>query len=196
MASFEILVKGFAREVAGKTIATSTAVLVEDAGKKIIVDPGMHRKLLLQALKARGLAPEDIDYVILTHYHLDHSLLAGIFENAKILDDGEVYTWNGEIYSHEGIVPGTDVKIIPTPGHALFHCSVLFNTEEYGTVAVAGDLWWWQENEKQEVTAEKLLQKPDPYVKNWEKLVESRKKILELADYIIPGHGEPFGVEK
>ncbi len=90
---------------------------------------------------------------------MDHSLLAGIFEDAVILDDGEVYTWSGEIYSHDGRVPGTDIRIIPTPGHALFHCSVLFSTQEYGTVAVVGDLWWWKEDEKQETTVEALLKK-------------------------------------
>jgi glyoxylase-like metal-dependent hydrolase (beta-lactamase superfamily II) len=36
----------------------------------------------------------------------------------------------------------------------------------------------------------------DPYVKDKEKLKESRKKILEIADYVIPGHGKMFKVEK
>jgi hypothetical protein len=27
------------------------------------------------------------------------------------------------------------------------------------------------------------------------KLIESRKKLLEIADFIIPGHGKIFGVK-
>ena len=36
----------------------------------------------------------------------------------------------------------------------------------------------------------------DPYMKNEKQLMESRNKILEIADYIIPGHGKMFKVEK
>ena len=36
----------------------------------------------------------------------------------------------------------------------------------------------------------------DPYASDMKKLKESRKKLLELADYIIPGHGKMFKVEK
>ena len=31
---------------------------------------------------------------------------------------------------------------------------------------------------------------------NIQKLIASRKKLLELADYIIPGHGKMFKVEE
>jgi len=31
---------------------------------------------------------------------------------------------------------------------------------------------------------------------NTETLIASRKKIIEVADYIIPGHGKMFKVEK
>jgi len=36
----------------------------------------------------------------------------------------------------------------------------------------------------------------DPYVKNKEDLMKSRKKVVEIADYIIPGHGKMFKVGK
>jgi len=41
-----------------------------------------------------------------------------------------------------------------------------------------------------------LLEHKDPYVKDARALEESREKILNLADYIIPGHGEMFKVKK
>ena len=156
----------------------------------------MDRKLLFDVLKKEGLSTPNINYVILTHYHLDHSLLSGIFENAKILDNGEIYSWDGKIENHGGKVPGTNIKIIKTPGHDMFHCSVFVETKKFGKVAVVGDVFWWSDEQEQKTDKESLMKHEDPYVKNKEQLLESRKKVLEFADFIIPGHGEMFKVEK
>jgi len=141
MAEVKVLVEGYAREENGVELASSTTTLIHEGKLKIIIDPGMNRKMLLDALKKEGLSPSDIDYVILTHYHLDHTLLAGIFEKAKVLDNSDVYSFNGEIGEHEGKVPGTDIKIIKTPGHDMFHCSVIAKTKEHGTVVIAADVF-------------------------------------------------------
>jgi len=196
MAEVKILIEGYVKEENGSEFASSTTTLIQENGLNIIVDPGMNRKMLLEALKKENLSTPDINYVILTHYHLDHSLLAGIFENAKILDDGEIYSWNGKIESHDGKVPGTSIEIIKTPGHDLFHCSVLAKTEKFGKVVIAGDVFWWSDKEEQKTNKESLLKHEDPYAKNKEQLTESRKKVLEIADYIVPGHGKMFKVGK
>jgi len=193
MAEVKILVQGFGRkEKAGWKSVTSTATLIKDNGLNIIIDPGMNRKLLLTALKKENLFLNQIDYIILTHYHLDHSLLAGVFEKAKILDDEEIYSWDGKIEEHQGKIPRTEIEIIKTPGHDLFHCSVLVKTKDFGKIAIIGDVFWWRENEEQKTDKESLMNHEDPYVKNQEDLINSRKKILEIADYIIPGHGKMF----
>lgn len=66
---------------------------------------------------------------------------------------------------------------------------MIVKTEE-GVYAVAGDVFWWLNNEKQEIN----IDKPDndPEHMNIQKLIKSRKKLLEIADYIIPGHGKMF----
>jgi len=196
MAKIKILVEGYARKKRGRIFASATCTLIQEENLNIIVDPGMDRKALLKALKREKLSPSDINYVILTHYHLDHSLLAGIFERAKILDDGEIYSFDGEIKEHNGKVPGTNIKIIETPGHDIFHCSVLVKTKEFSKIAIVGDVFWWKDEEKQKTDRKSLLSHKDPYVKNKKQLLESRKKILKMADYIIPGHGKMFKVEK
>ena len=192
MAEVKILVQGYVKEKNGAEFASSTTSLIQEMDLNIIVDPGMNRKLLLEALKKENLSLDKINYVILTHYHLDHSLLAGIFENAKILDNGEMYSWDGKIETHDGKVPGTDVEIIKTPGHDMFHCSVLVKTNEFGKVIIAGDVFWWEDDEEQKTDRESLIRHKDPYMKNKEELMKSRKKVLEMADYIIPGHGPMF----
>ena len=196
MAEVKILIEGYAKEEKGFELASSTTTLIKENGINIIVDPGMNRKLLLKALKKEKLPPNKINYVILTHYHLDHTLLTGIFENAIVLDNGEFYSFNGKIESHEGKIPGTNIEIIRTPGHDMFHCSVLVRDNKLGNVAIVGDVFWWRNNEKQETEKESLISHEDPYMKNKEELMSSRKKILELADYIIPGHGKMFKVKK
>ncbi len=196
MNKVKVLIEGYAKEENGAEFASSTTTLIKEGDLNIIVDPGMNRKLLLECLEKEGLSLEKINYVILTHYHLDHSLLAGIFENAKILDNGDICSWDGKIEAHGGRIPGTNIEIIKTPGHDMFHCSVVDKTEDIGTVVIAGDVFWWADDEEQKTDRESLLAHEDPYMKNKEELTESRKKILEIADYIIPGHGKMFEVEK
>ena len=196
MAEIKILIEGYVKEENDSEFASSTTTLIQEKGMNIIVDPGMNRTLLLEALKKENLSTADINYVVITHYHLDHSLLAGIFENAKILDDSDIYSFDGKIGEHEGKIPGTDIEIIETPGHDQFHCSVLVETEEFGKVVIAADVFWWSDEEEQKTDIESLMKHEDPYVKNREELTKSRKKVLEIADYIIPGHGKMFKVEK
>jgi hypothetical protein len=47
------------------------------------------------------------------------------------------------------------------------------------------------DSEKQEINIEREDQ-VHPEETDMEKLIESRKKILGIADYIIPGHGKVF----
>jgi len=196
MAEIKVLIKGYAYTEGDTEHASSTTTLIRDGNLKIIVDPGMNRKKLLESLKKERLSPVDIDYVVLTHNHMDHMLLTGIFEKAKVLDDNSVYTFNDEITSHDGKIPGTDIKIISTPGHDLFHATVLVDTKEFGKVAIASDVFWWADDEEQKTDTKSLINHKDPYVKNEEHLMESRKKILRIADCVIPGHGKMFRVEK
>ena len=196
MAEIKILVEGYVKNENDNEYASSTTVLLKENGKIVIVDPGMDRRLLMNALKKQNISTKAVDYVILTHSHSDHSLLSGVFENAKILDDSDIYQWDGKISSHNGKVPGTTIEIIKTPGHDMFHCSVLVQTNEYGKVAIVGDVFWWKDDQKQETDDKSLVKRDDPYVKNLKELTESRKTVLELADYIIPGHGKMFKVKK
>lgn len=194
MTKVKILIEGYAKKIANGWLASSTVTLIEANDKKIIVDPGCNRSKLLEELARNGLATSDIDYVLCTHNHNDHIVLAGIFENAKVLNDTEIYDNDNQI-EHGGIIPGTVLQIVSTPGHDQFHCSLIVPTDE-GTYAVAGDVFWWNDEEEEKTDRESLLGHPDPYVKDLMVLRESREKLLNQADFIIPGHGKMFKVEK
>ena len=196
MAKIKVLIKGYTREKDGEEFASSTTTLIQDNNLNVIIDPGMDKEALLGSLAKEGLKTGDINFVIVTHTHLDHSLLAGIFENAKILDNSDIYSFDGKIGGHEGRVPNTDIEIIKTPGHDQFHCSVLVKTEDLGKVIIAGDVFWWTDEEKQKTDKQSLLKHEDPYVKDEKALKESRERILNLADWVIPGHAGMFKVKR
>lgn len=65
--------------------------LIEEGGRAALVDTGNNAALVHveEALKATGLKPEAVDYVLLTHIHLDHAGGAGAFmqafPNAKLV---------------------------------------------------------------------------------------------------------------
>ncbi|MBD3304253.1 MBL fold metallo-hydrolase [Candidatus Woesearchaeota archaeon] len=196
MTELKILIQGYAREEDDVEKASASTVLIKDSGKNVIVDPGMNKPLLLETLKKEGLTPVDIDYVILTHTHTDHMLLTALFENAKVVDPFSIHTFDGTTVDHEGVVPGTNIKLLNTPGHDFAHTCVVVKTGDKGRVVIAGDVFWWADDEEQKTDKESLMNKEDPYLRDEAKLIESRKKVLEIADYIIPGHGKMFKVEK
>ncbi|MBN9697001.1 MAG: MBL fold metallo-hydrolase [Zoogloea sp.] len=58
--------------------------LIEEGGRAALVDTGNNASLrhVLEALAAIGLSAESVDYVLLTHIHLDHAGGAGAFMQA------------------------------------------------------------------------------------------------------------------
>lgn len=195
MAEIKILIEGYAKKLERGFIASSTVCLITTENKKIITDPGCNREKLLEALGKEGLTTDNIDYVFLSHCHPDHILLAGIFEKAKFVTfDSNLMYDKDLMLEFDRYALGKDIEIIETPGHVLEHLSLLVNTPQ-GKIAIAGDVIWWIEGEEQIFD---INQKDHSQAKGMDmrKLIESRKKLLENADYIIPGHGGMFKVQK
>lgn len=67
----------------GRPQLAAIHLIVED-GRAALVDTGTNASLpiVLAALKDKGLSPEQVDYVILTHIHLDHAGGAGALMRA------------------------------------------------------------------------------------------------------------------
>lgn len=190
MNTIDILVEGYTKSTENAWIAYSTSTLITtDKGLKILADPGSNREKLLAALNKKGLQIDDIEYIFLTHLHLDHAMLMGIFPKAKIINfEAITFGENGELVP--ALIPDTDISIIKTPGHEYAGASLLVPTKD-GTVGIVGDLFWWEEGEKQELD----LNRKDDIATDMEALVRSRKEILDIADWIIPGHGKMMRVQ-
>jgi glyoxylase-like metal-dependent hydrolase (beta-lactamase superfamily II) len=169
-------------------------VLVIDNGKKILVDPGTNAEQLLNSLNSQDLTPDDIDMIFLSHYHPDHFINIRLFPKTDIYD--QMTRWHkDEEYFYKEKLPGTDIDILPTPGHSPEHTSLLVKTEE-GIVCIAQDVFWWEDGKQKYDNEDDLLNLEDPFVNDKEALLNSRKLVLEKADWIIPGHGKKFRVKK
>ncbi len=201
MIEVKILVEGVHKKTADGRIDIGATTTLIKSDINIIVDPGsfINKDKLVEALKNEGLETKDIDAVILTHSHLDHTANAFLFPQARIynrfisgdypgqfqrIDQGYVERFN---LLQEPIAEG--VKILDTAGHSIDHISILIETD-LGRVVIAGDAIagniWADISKQPEVTV----------VYSVEKYNQSREKILAVADYIIPGHGAMFKVEK
>jgi glyoxylase-like metal-dependent hydrolase (beta-lactamase superfamily II) len=178
MAEVKVLIPGYtsadSAEAEGEEKTCATITLIKDNDIIMVVDPGV--------LKKEGLSINDVNIVCLTHSHIDHYRNIGMFPNAKTLefygiwDKNSVEDWNEQFTD--------DIKIIKTPGHDKTAISLLVKTNK-GIVAICGDVFW-KEN----------LPEEDEYADEPKKLKESRKKIIKLADYIVPGHADMYEVKK
>lgn len=111
-------------------------------------------------LRVRGIPPEDVRWVVLTHSHFDHTSALYHFTNAEFVisrkewDDTQTYrsaqfafpakwpSWmrtrlvdfeREPLGAFEYSYPLTlagDVRIIPTPGHTMGHQSVVLETDD------------------------------------------------------------------
>ncbi len=116
---------GLPRQCGAFLVAGETNVLI-DSGPSVTVDN------VLKGMEARGVGPEDLDYILLTHFHLDHaggaSVLLEKCQNARIVVDGRSAKYLadparlissaakslGEIAPHYGtMLPVPDERIVP-----------------------------------------------------------------------------------
>ena len=154
--------------------ARSSVTLISTGTRRIIVDTGLkgEEKIIIERLAESGLNPGDIDSVINTHAHQDHTGNNFLFSRAKVLSPKE-----GDL-----IVPG--VKIIDTPGHSMDSISVV--VESHNVVVLAGDALPTFSNFIKGVS-------PAHHVDRG-LACRSMSRILKIADVVVPGHDRPFSV--
>ncbi len=165
-----------------RVVAPNWAGLVQAHGMNILIDTGMHpihiekpeatfagtqyeknilpimgkEDTILYQLKKLGLQPGDINFIINTHLHFDHSGCNAFFSNATFIVQREHYQHaltlpeafppkyfllpglnydliNGEM----ALIPGLD--LICCPGHVPGMMCVVLRLEKSGTIVIASD---------------------------------------------------------
>lgn len=183
MVSVDVLVDGYARRDGDVARVAGTVSLVRSGDLVAVVDPGMvaSQRAILDPLGALGLSPADVTDVVLSHHHPDHTVNVGLFPDARVHDVWATYqhdTWRDR--AAEGFALADDVVLWETPGHTPQDISTIVTTEA-GVVAIT-HLWWHATMEG------------DPRATDLDALHTQRGRVLQLADRIVPGHGEAFDV--
>jgi len=188
MAEVKILIEGYttadsaASDEEEKTCPTIT--LVRDEDIIMVVDPGVleDQKMLVDKLKEEGLSVDDVNIICITHSHIDHYRNIGMFPRAKSLEYWGL--WDGNTAEDWKEQFTENIRIIKTPGHNYDAITLLVKTDK-GVIAICGDVFWKED-----------FPENDLYASDKKKLKESRRKVLEVADWIIPGHGGMYKVKK
>ena len=195
MVHYKIIVDGYAFPDGDGWKVSPNVVLLEENGRRILVDPGANQDLLEQALHKEQLQPGDIDLLYFTHTHLDHILNLRMFPQHPMMEFYFLYEKDKITKIRGSYIPGTTIKMIPTPGHCVEHTSLLFDSEN-GRTCIAGDLFWWINDAPVPIEPEVMIELKDTFAYDIDVLKVSRKKILDQTDYLIPGHGIPVNIVK
>ena len=177
-----VLHEGYVREEEAGDRVGSTVTLILDAGRVIVVDPGLvaDREGLLGALAARGPGPDEVTDVVFSHHHPDHTVNAALFPRAAIHDHWATYRGDLWVSREPGDFELTpSVRLIATPGHTAEDITTLAYTTD-GAYACT-HAWWGPDGPEQ-----------DPLAADQAALEQSRRRILAVASVIVPGHGPAF----
>lgn len=204
----------------GEPLAVVVSCYLIDTGEhRILVDTGIadpaidylkhigfkqnKEQVLTARLRDLGYTPEDVDMVINTHLHIDHSGNNRLFPTARIFVNAEELRFayfpgfqeiffNRQDFDHQlnyvplhgDYSPAPGVHILATPGHTPGHQSVLVETDT-GKVLITGDACrlhdHWQG-------------KGDTIMHNAEQYARSQGRMHSLdADVVLISHdGEAF----
>ena len=193
MNTVTVLIEGYIKAIEGRQLipgvsadgarhVAGTVALIRGEHAIVVADPGMvtDRALIVAALAKEGVAPHEVTHVFVSHHHPDHTVNIALFPNAEVVDFWAVY--KGDLWRDHAdgyaIAPG--ITVLRTPGHTEEDASLVVETAE-GTYVLT-HLWWLDD----------MTPETDPIAWKQDALEASRRKVVAIADWIIPGHGNMF----
>lgn len=148
---------------------------------------------LESALALHQISCKDINFVVNTHGHSDHIGCNYLFPQAlhivgHCISHKDTY-FNHDFKAGEVYCINEYISIMPTPGHTMQDVSVIIESDK-GTVVVTGDLF----EREADLLDDNIWKNAGTDSEELQKT--NRARILEIADYIVPGHGPMFKVSK
>ncbi len=195
------------------------AFYLTDGEHKILIDAGGPEKVceakmpysqtpdqhILKQLEKINVSPDEIELVIITHLHWDHTWNLALFKNAEfIVQKRELeysvtpvpvhrltYCHWWRLYKTNYTIVEGDTEIMDglsvmlTPGHTPGSQSVVIDTEA-GTFVYISDLANLDEHWEKKIPSGVICSITDTF--------DSFKKVQRVADYVLTGH-EPEAVK-
>ncbi len=200
---YDIIVKGNNLRLKQGFLGLANATLVFSADGPLLFDVGHHvnRPELLAGLQRHGLAPKDVKAVFLSHLHFDHCNNIDLFSQSKVYvserewdyadnphDDDPFVPWliREQLKKHDlALMPAEGriaegVNAIAVPGHTPGSYGLVLDTADKGRVVLAGDAIKYAK--------EALTGQCDMAFDTQETGSASIRRILDMADRIVPGH--------
>lgn len=158
--------------------------------ENIIVDTGLpkDKTTILNSLTKFELKPEDISYVICTHGDADHISNNNLFPRAKLIVGFDIYDGDVASFFQNSLKIDSNVTVVSMTGHDDRSIGVNVATEA-GLIVITGDLFEYEGDYREISNWVAFSKEPKQHIRN-------RAKVWEMADYIVPGHGKMFKVDK
>lgn len=129
--------------------------------------------------------------MICTHGHSDHVGNLSLFPHSLIIVGCDISRddtyMNNELKSGVPYILNSDIEVIHTPGHTGNDISVIVRNTPLGTIVVTGDLFEREDDIEENAIWRDVSENPDIQAHH-------RHRVLQFADFIIPGHGKMFRV--
>jgi len=187
-----VIQPGYSRWISPTQQRADGTITLVKGSTNVIVDTGGPRdkQAIVEGLRSEGLRPNDVDYVVCTHGHSDHTGNNNLFPDATLLLSydvcrGDLYTFHDFAHGQPYIID-ENIEVIPTPGHTTQDISVIVKTKQ-GVIAIVGDLFECAADLEDEALWRSGSELPELQQAN-------RDRILDLAAFIVPGHGNMFRV--
>lgn len=200
-------IRDLERELGVLNLATVT--LVETDGKKILIDTSWEgqkdhfspvsneENRLVSELQYFGVKPAEIDEIFITHWHGDHWENIYLFPQASVYYAGCTPSFvkktlgsqsidNDTVKLKEGDNWHSGLEIFDTHGHTDHDHSVMIRYKKKAFVAAGDSIV-----SKMYYHTETFFPN-NRYEKFHDELVASFNRIVDIADFIIPGHDGPF----
>ncbi|KAE9554938.1 hypothetical protein FO519_001835 [Halicephalobus sp. NKZ332] len=180
---------------AAKAVITYGGVFLVFAASGFTITQILFFYILYESISREKITLDEIETVVITHGHPGHMGNMNFFGQKPILFHSMEYIGRHvtptELKERPYRKLSSNIEVWKTPGHTQHDLSVLVhNVDGYGSMAIVGDLIPTEAFISDNIDAMGGEGAWDTGIKR-----QNANLIICMADWIVPGHGQPFRVQ-